>query len=141
VPLFNQDIEHPAPDPVRRVREAVKAADGLWFFSPEYNHGVPGVLKNLIDWLSRPVSETERQVLSRKPAAVSGVSTGMAGAIMAQDQLVGLLSLLNARVMNFPRVSVPNARQQLDTAGRLTLSDASRTFLQRQAEAYLKFLP
>ena len=140
VPLFNQDIEYPAPDAVRRVREAVRAADGLWFFSPEYNHGVPGVLKNLIDWLSRSVSETERQVLSHKAAAVSGISTGMAGAIQAQDQLVGLLSLLNARVMNFPRVSVPNARQQLDADGRLALSETSRTFLWKQTEAFVKFL-
>ena len=57
VPLLNQDMEYPAPDAVRRVRETIKSADGIWFFSPEYNHFFPGVLKNLIDWLSRPVSD------------------------------------------------------------------------------------
>ena len=59
---MNQDIEHPAPEAVMRVREAVREADGLWLFSPEYNHAIPGPLKNLIDWLSRPVSEAEGQV-------------------------------------------------------------------------------
>ena len=65
VPLLNQDYEYPAPDAVKRVRGIVKAADGIWFFTPEYNHYFSGVLKNLIDWLSRPVSETEPQVLGR----------------------------------------------------------------------------
>jgi len=70
IPFMNQDIEFPAPDSIKRVRAQVKAADGLWFFSPEYNHFFPGVLKNLIDWLSRQISETEPQVLAGKPAAL-----------------------------------------------------------------------
>lgn len=139
VPLLNQDWEYPAPEPVRRVREAVKEADGLWFFTPEYNHSFPGVLKNLLDWLSRPVSETEKQVLSRKPAAISGITPGIAGTIPAQDQLVMLLSLLNVRVMNAPRLTIPGARTLLDAQGRLALGD-SREFLVKQADAYLRFL-
>ena len=139
VPLLNQDFEYPAPEPVRRVREAVKAADGLWFFTPEYNHTYTGVLKNLIDWLSRPVSETERQVLSQKPAAISGITPSIAGTIPAQDQLVMLLSLLNMRVMNYPRVSIPGARQLSDAQGNLTLGE-SLTFVEKQADAYLRFL-
>ena len=139
VPLLNQDEEYPAPAPVRRVREAVKAADGLWFFTPEYNHTFPGVLKNLIDWLSRPVSETERQVLSRKPVAISGITPGMSGTATAQDQLVMLLSLLNTRIMNFPRLTIPNAKTQTDETGRLQLTD-SLPFATDQAEKYLRFL-
>ena len=139
VPLLNQDFEYPPPEPVRRAREAVKAADGLWFFSPEYNHSVPGVLKNLIDWLSRPVSETEKQVLSRKPAAISGISTSMAGTIPGQDQLVMLLSLLNMRIMNAPRLTIPGARKMLDAQGRLVLGE-SQPYLDQQADAYLRFL-
>ncbi len=57
IPFMNQDIEYPAPEAVRRVRAAVREADGLWIFTPEYNHSYPGVLKNLIDWLSRPISK------------------------------------------------------------------------------------
>ncbi|WMC92070.1 NADPH-dependent FMN reductase [Kineothrix sp. MB12-C1] len=58
VPYMNEDIEYPAPKSVARVREVIKAADAVWFFTPEYNHSYPGVLKNLIDWLSRPISDT-----------------------------------------------------------------------------------
>ena len=140
VPLLNQDMEYPAPEPVRRVRAAVKEADGLWFFTPEYNHTFPGVLKNLIDWLSRPVSDREGQVLSHKPAAICGVSPGMGGTSSAQDQLVMLISLLNMRVMNYPRVAVPFAGKQLDEAGRLRLNADSLAFLEKQAKAYVKFL-
>ena len=105
VPFMNQDIEYPAPDAVRRVREKIKSADGIWFFTPEYNHFFSGVLKNLIDWLSRPVSETERQVLSRKPAAISGISPSNCGTAIAQDHLVALISLLNMKVMNAPALN------------------------------------
>ncbi len=114
VPLMNQDIEYPAPDAVKRVRDAVKSANGVWFFTPEYNHFFSGVLKNLIDWLSRPISKEERQVLSKKPAAISGITTGMAGTANAQDHLVTLISLLNMKVMNAPRLTIPNAQSQTD---------------------------
>ena len=100
VPMMNQDIEYPAPAAVQRVRAAVKSADGVWIFTPEYNHSYPGLLKNLIDWLSRPISKEEKQVLSRKPIAISGISTGMGGTGIAQDLLVMLLSMLNTKVMN-----------------------------------------
>ena len=110
VPFMNQDIEYPAPEAVRRVREQVKSADGIWMFTPEYNHSYPGLLKNLIDWLSRPVSKEERQVLSRKPIAISGASSGTGGTVSAQDLLVMLLSMLNADVMNFPRCGCQTRR-------------------------------
>ena len=139
VPLMNQDIEYPAPDSVRRVRDAVKSADGLWIFTPEYNHSYPGVLKNLIDWLSRPISKEERQVLSRKPIAISGVSPGMGGTLTAQDLLVMMLSMLNANVMNIPRLTIPNIAQQTDDQGKLSLA-ASLPYLEKQVDAFLKFI-
>lgn len=139
VPLLNQDIEYPAPDAVRRVREAVKGADGIWFFTPEYNHFFPGVLKNLIDWLSRPVGETEPQVLAGKPAAISGISPGMSGTGLAQDHLVTLISFLNMKVMNVPRLTIPNAGRQMDPDGRLQLT-ASAPYLEKQAKAFLDFI-
>ena len=139
VPLMNQDIEYPAPDSVRRVRDAVKSADGLWIFTPEYNHSYPGVLKNLIDWLSRPISKEERQVLSRKPIAISGVSPGMGGTLTAQDLLVMMLSMLNANVMNIPRLTIPNIAQQTDEKGKLTLT-TSLPYLEKQVDAFLKFI-
>ncbi len=139
VPLMNQDIEFPAPEPVARVRQQIKEADGLWFFTPEYNHYFSGVLKNLIDWLSRPIAKGERPLLSGKPAAISGITPGMSGTGIAQDHLVALISLLNMRVMNAPRLTIPNAEQQLDEAGKLALTTSAR-YLEKQANAFLAFL-
>ena len=140
VPLLDQDIEFPTPGPVRRVREQVEAADGAWFFTPEYNHAFPGVLKNLIDWLSRPVSEgTRHQVLAHKPAAISGISTGMGGTVTAQDHLVALVSLLNMDLMNYPRLTIPNAEQQTDGDDRLALT-VSAPYLEKQANAFIRFI-
>jgi len=139
VPLMNQDIEYPAPDSVQRVREKILASDGIWFFSPEYNHFFSGVLKNLIDWLSRPISDKIPQVLRGKPVAVSGISLGMSGAVVAQDHLVSLLSLLNMKIMNQPRLAVPNAFQQIDQNGYLSLSNSS-SFLEKQASSFLDFI-
>ena len=139
VPLMNQDIEYPAPEAVKRVRDAVKSADGIWFFTPEYNHFFPGVLKNLIDWLSRPISDQEPQVLAGKPTAISGISPAMTGTSMAQDHLVTLISFLNMDVMNVPRLTIPNAMQQLDSDGKLTLK-ASYPYFEKQANAFLSFI-
>lgn len=139
IPYMNQDIEFPAPEAVKRVREEVKSADGIWFFTPEYNHFFPGVLKNLIDWLSRPISDTEPQVLSGKPAAISGITPSMSGTGLAQDHLVTLISYLNMKVMNVPRLTIPYATRQLDDSGKLALT-ASYPFLKEQAEAFLDFI-
>jgi chromate reductase len=139
IPLMNQDIEYPAPEAVKRVRDAVKSADGIWFFTPEYNHFFPGVLKNLIDWLSRPISKQERQVLSGKPTAISGISPAMAGTSLAQDHLVTLISFLNMDVMNAPRLTIPNAMQQVDNQGKLALKE-SYPYLEKQADAFIRFI-
>ncbi len=139
VPLLNQDIEYPAPAKVKEIREKVKKADGIWFFTPEYNHFFPGVLKNLIDWLSRPISKTEGQVLTGKPAAISGISPGMSGTGIAQDHLVTLLSFLNMDIMNLPRLTIPNAMQQVNQDGKLELT-TSAPYLTKQADAFLAFI-
>ena len=139
IPLMNQDIEYPAPDAVKRVREKVKSADATWFFTPEYNHFFPGVLKNLIDWLSRPISDEEPQVLAGNLAAISGISPGMSGTGIAQDHLVTLISFLNMDIMNYPRLTIPNAIQQLNSDGKLALK-ASNLYLEKQANAFIDFI-
>ena len=138
IPLMNQDIEFPAPEAVKRVREEVKSADGIWFFTPEYNHFFPGVLKNLIDWLSRPISGQEPQVLNGKPAAISGISPGMSGTCVAQDHLVTLISFLNMDVMNAPRLTIPNLYATADSDGRLALKKLP--LLGNASECFLSFL-
>lgn len=138
VPLFNEDIERPAPEAVTRVRAEVLAADGIWFFTPEYNHFFPGTLKNLLDWLSRPVDATRGQVLDGKPCAISGISAGSSGTACAQDHLVTLVSFLNMRVMNKPRLTIPYGFSKL-TDGVLELGD-SLPYLKKQAQAFQAFI-
>ena len=65
LPFMNQDMEFPAPESVARVRQEVLAADGIWIFSPEYNYQIPGVLKNLLDWLSRPLAPNDWERVPR----------------------------------------------------------------------------
>lgn len=140
IPLMNQDIEFPPPDAVKRVRDEVKSADAVWFFTPEYNHFFPGVLKNLIDWLSRPISNKERAILAGKPAAISGISPGMSGTVTAQDHLVTLISFLNMDVMNAPRLTIPYAMQQTDNQGKLVLNEISQPDLEKQVNAFMDFV-
>ena len=139
VPLFNGDIEYPPPQAVARVREIVKASDGIWFFTPEYNHSLPGVLKNLIDWLSRPEFKGGRMVLAKKCAAFSGITPGSFGTALAQKELSAVLSLLNMKLLNYPRVAVPEAEEQTDEEGKLKLTE-SLPFLEKQAKAFIKFI-
>ena len=137
LPFMNEDIEFPTPQIVTRLRTQIAQADGVWFFSPEYNHGYSGVLKNFLDWMSRPDADKKR-VLSGKPAAVSGITPGMSGTAVAQDQLVSLLSFLNMKVMNVPRLTIPNALSQV-VEGKLVLS-ASKEFLEAQCQAFEQFI-
>ena len=139
VPLFNEDIEFPIPESVKRVREIVKSADGIWVFTPEYNHFFSGVLKNLLDWLSRSPGENASQVLSKKAVVISGISLGMYGTGIAQDYLVTLLSFLNMKIMNYPRLTIPNAMQKLDAQGKLLLGE-SEPFLEKQIAGFLEFI-
>ena len=138
VPMFNEDIERPAPPAVARVREHILDADGIWFFTPEYNHFFPGPLKNLLDWLSRPVSAAQGQVLDGKPAAISGISAGGSGTAIAQDHLVALISFLNMDVMNKPRLTIPFGFSKMND-GVLDLGD-SLPYLERQAQTFLEFV-
>ena len=139
IPLMNQDIEYPPPETVKGVRDLVKAADGIWFFTAEYNHFFPGVLKNLIDWLSRPVSKNEPQVLAGKPAAISGISPGMSGTGLAQDHLITLISFLNMKVMNVPRLTIPNAMEQVDDQGKLIIK-STHPYLVKQADNFIELI-
>ena len=139
VPLFNQDTEFPTPSSVKKARASVKEADGIWIFTPEYNHSYPGVLKNLLDWLSRPVNETEGHVLSGKPVAFCGTSIGQSGSSHAQEHLIQLLSFVNMRIMNSPRLVLPYIGKLTDSNNNLVLDSSSR-YLQRQAEAFIDFI-
>jgi chromate reductase len=105
IPPFNEDEEHNAPAAVHDLRERIGAVDAVLFATPEYNHSIPGVLKNALDWVSRPI---ETNTLRNKPVAVIGASTGMFGAVWAQAELRKVLSAIGARVID-REVPVPTA--------------------------------
>jgi chromate reductase, NAD(P)H dehydrogenase (quinone) len=118
LPLFNEDLERDGvPAAVGDLRSAVRSADGLLLVTPEYNHGVPGVLKNAVDWLSQPLRHS---ALEGKPAALMGASTGLAGTARSQSQLRQAFVLTNSPVMQQPEVLVARAHEKFDAMGRLT---------------------
>jgi chromate reductase len=126
VPMFNADLDAGSrPEGVARLRQAVLAADGLLLVTPEYNHGVPGVMKNAIDWLSQPLRES---VLDGKPTALMGASTGLAGTARGQSQLRQAFVLTNTPAMLRPEVLVGRAQEKFDSTGRLT-DDGTRVFV------------
>ena len=117
LPLFNADVEALGdPDPVRRLKETIGAADALLIATPEYNRCVPGVLKNAIDWASRPPRQS---VLTNKPVAIMGASTGGGGTARAQAHLRDGLGYTNGLVLPQPEVLVPFAASRFDEAGNL----------------------
>jgi len=98
LPAYNEDLDGRSPPPAAvRLRTAIQTADALLFATPEYNSSVPGALKNLIDWASRPYATN---VLRQKPVAVVGVSTGLFGAVWAQAELRQILRACGARVLD-----------------------------------------
>ena len=105
------------PEPVAAFKRAVGSADGLLIATPEYNLGVPGVTKNVIDWASRP---PRKSVLDRKPVAVMGATPGMGGTARGQSQLRQAFVFTNSYAMPQPEVLVRNASAIFDAEGRLT---------------------
>ena len=112
VPFFNEDLEAIGdPEPVRRFKEAIRAANAVLIATPEENGAVPGVLANAIDWASRP---TGRSVLRNKLVAVMGAVRERSGSVNAQAALRGVLSRLGAIVIPDPQVLVPRASRLFD---------------------------
>jgi chromate reductase len=118
IPLFNADVEAGGDPPaVAEFKGAIAAADALLIATPEYNHCVPGVLKNAIDWASRPA---RRSVLTGKPVAIMGASTGRGGTARAQAHLRDGLAYTNGLVLPLPEVLVGLAAERFDDDGLLT---------------------
>ena len=97
IPPYSEDDEHQAPPAVAALRAAIAGADAVLVATPEYNASIPGVLKNALDWVSRPIADTP---LKGKPAAVVGASTGLFGAVWAQAETRKVLSTIGARVID-----------------------------------------
>ena len=116
IPPFNQDLESSPPEKVKEFKRKIKAADALLIVTPEYNYSIPGVLKNAIDWASRPYVDN---AFEGKPVAMMSASTGMLGGARAQYHLRQSFVFLNTYPVNKPEVFVTFAPQKFDDKGRL----------------------
>jgi len=117
VPLYNGDVEAAGDPPgVTRLKEAIRAADGVLIATPEYNHGVPGVVKNAIDWASRPAGQA---ALQGKPVALLGASPGITGTARGQSQLRQAFEFTDSYCMPQPELLVFQAHEKFDAEGRL----------------------
>lgn len=123
IPLYDYDVEQRGdPDAVGAFKEAIDDADGLLIVTPEYQRGVPGVLKNALDWASRPPGES---VLQGTPAAIMGASPGMTGTARAQTQLRGALQYTATPTVLVPEVLVSRAHERFGDDGRLDDEDTA----------------
>lgn len=141
IPYMNQDIEFPAPEEIVRVRDEVSKADGIWIITPEYNYSYPGVLKNLLDWLSRPIKKgaprTETAISSKK-VTISGVG-GKSATANARAKLKELLQFMQVELMEASETGVALDMSAFQT-NILDLSEEDKHALQEQVNSFLNFM-
>ena len=132
LPFYDDDVrlEQDYPEPARALRAAIAAADGLLIVSPEYNHAVPGVLQNAVDWASRPPD----QPFKGKPVAIMGASTGRLGTVRMQHSLRTTLDSLEAHTLLKPEVMVGDARDCFDET--CLIDDKGREIVARLMTAF-----
>lgn len=129
LPLFNQDLEADFPTSAKAMKDIVEAADGVLFATPEYNRSIPGVLKNAIDWASRPWGSNS---FAGKPAGIVGASIGPIGTAVAQADLRHILVYLNVKLLGQPEVYFATASSSFDENGNVIEEKKA------ELEAYMK---
>jgi chromate reductase len=127
IPGFNQDDEQNPPAKVVELKKRIREVDAILFVTPEYNYSIPGVLKNAIDWASRPYGDS---AWNGKPAAIMGASVGAIGTARAQYHLRQMMVFLNMFPVNQPEVMIANAHERFDAQGNLT-DDATKEFIRQ----------
>ena len=135
LPLYNQDNDANPAEPVKRIKAQIAAAQGVIFFCPEYNRGIPGVLKNAIDNASRPYG---KNAWAGKPGGVLGVSIGAIGTALAQHQLRNVMAYLDMPTLGQPEVYIQMKDGLFDAAGNI--GEGSRKFLQAWMDAYVDWV-
>jgi len=140
IPLYDGDLEaeHGIPDPVRVLKDRIAAADGLLLVTPEYNNSIPGVFKNVIDWLSRPTQDIPR-VFGGKPVALMGVTPGPGGTALAHAAWLPVLRTLGTQTWFGPRVYVSNAGKVFDADGRI-MDEAVRTAVAKHLSGFSELI-
>lgn len=132
LPMFNGDFENDPPETVWRFKREIEAADAVLFVTPEYNRSVPALLKNAIDWGSRPWGKNS---WAGKPGAVIGATPGQTGVAAAQQHLRNIVSPLQVLLLTQPEAYVQLAPDAIDADDRLT-NEGQRQFLQGFVDAF-----
>ena len=135
IPPFNQDLENQPPQRVIEFKAKIRAADALLIATPEYNYSVSGVLKNAIDWASRPRADTP---LEGKPVAIMSASIGRLGGARAQYHLRQTFVFLNMHPINRPEVMLPSAQDNVDANGRVT-NEQTRQLIRQLIEVLVEW--
>ena len=141
VPFFNQDYEFPTPDSVKNVRKMVFEAAGLWIFTPEYNHSYPGYLKNLIDWLSRPLVKNDFSAGTTahgKKVTISSAG-GRAAGINSTNKLRELLDFVGMHLYSDVLTGISIDQKSFAT-DILSISDKDMYRLEKQAKGFIEFV-
>lgn len=137
VPLYNGDVETAGdPEGVVRFKQAIRRSDAVLFVTPEYNHGVPGVMKNAVDWASRPPADAP---LGEKPVGLIGASPGITGTARGQSQLRQAFEFTNSFCMPQPELLVFRAHEKFDEDGQLT-DGGTAAHLQRYLAAFAAWI-
>jgi chromate reductase len=133
IPSYNDDVfQKGDPEPVADLKKFIGDADAILISTPEYNYGVPGVLKNAIDWASRPAGKS---ALNHKPAAIMGCSPGLGGTIRAQHALRQSFVFTETHVMSQPEIKIPSAAPLFDASAKLT-DETTRQYVKKFLEAF-----
>jgi len=127
IPFYNFDDEQAQgiPEPVTALKQAIAAGNGLLIATPEYNNSIPGVLKNTIDWLSRP-AEDIKTVFGARPTAIIGATPGNFGTILAQNAWLPIMRTLGVNLWTGGRLMAPRAAASFDEQGRLSDDDLAK---------------
>ncbi|HTH75488.1 MAG TPA: NADPH-dependent FMN reductase [Trinickia sp.] len=131
LPLYSQDYDANYPDSAKQMKARIEAASGLLFVTSEYNRSMPGVLKNALDWGSRPWGANSWK---DKPAAVCGISLGAAGTALAQQHLRNVLAYLDVPTLGQPEIFIKHTDSFFDAGGGIASEDSRKfltTFVQR----------
>ena len=136
MPGFNQDEEKSPPAKVVELKQRIREADAVLFVTPEYNYSIPGVLKNAIDWASRPYGDN---AWAGKPAAIMGASVGAIATARAQYHLRQVMVFLDMHPLNQPEVMIGNCADKFNEAGELT-DEKTRDHISKQLKALIEWL-
>jgi chromate reductase len=139
IPIYNADVQNSQgfPAAVTALADAIRAADGVIFVTPEYNFSVPGGLKNALDWVSR----LQNQPFAGKPVALQSASPGPVGGARVQYDMRKIMVFLDALTLNKPEIFVSNCKSRVnEETGELT-DETTRDFIKQQLAAFAKFIP